>query len=159
MLLINLNIFIYINSHTILLNSFVKHDTSDSTNKHHIIIIDDEMDLLMVYKRALEMSGLTVSAFADPLNALDEFRANYSKYDLVMTDIRMPNMNGYKLTNQIKKINPRVKIIFVTAQHVSKSDIVANLDPEISFDEFMIKPVSLDVLNRVVQSVINAKSI
>ena len=141
------------------MNSFVKHDTSDSINKHHIIIIDDEMDLLMVYKRALEMSGLTVSAFADPLNALDEFRANYSKYDLVMTDIRMPNMNGYKLTNQIKKINPRVKIIFVTAQHVSKSDIVANLDPEISFDEFMIKPVSLDVLNRVVQSVINAKSI
>ncbi len=124
--------------------------------RHHIVIIDDEVDLLMVYKRALEMSGLVVSAFADPLNALDEFIANSSKYDLVMTDIRMPNMNGYKLTNQIKKINPKVKIIFVTAQQISKSDIVANLDPEISFDEFMIKPVSLDTLNRVVQSVIKS---
>ncbi len=138
------------------MNSLAKPDTYDSTNKHHIVIIDDEVDLLMVYKRALEMSGLVVSAFADTLNALDEFRANHSKYHLVITDIRMPNMNGYKLINQIKKISPTVKIIFVTAQQISKSDIFANLDPEISFDEFMIKPVSLDTLNRVVQSVIKS---
>ncbi|HKR74385.1 MAG TPA: response regulator [Candidatus Nitrosocosmicus sp.] len=138
------------------MNSLNRHNTTDPQNKHHIVIIDDEVDLLMVYKRALEMSGLVVSAFADPLNALDEFRANHSKYHLVITDIRMPNMNGYKLINQIKKINPTVKIIFVTAQQVSKSDIMANLDNEVSFDEFIIKPVSLDMLNKVVQSVINS---
>lgn len=108
----------------------------------------------MVYKRALEMSGLVVSAFEDPLFALDEFKANYSKYDLIITDIRMPNMDGFMLTNQIKKINPNVKVIFVTAQQISKSDIVANLDKEVSIDEFIIKPVSLDVLNRTVHSVI-----
>ena len=110
----------------------------------------------MVYKRALEMSGLIVSDFEDPLYALDEFKANYSKYDLIITDIRMPNMDGYMLTNQIKKINPNVKVIVVTAQQISKSDIVANLDKEVSFDELIIKPVSLDVLNKTVHSVIKS---
>ncbi len=136
------------------MSSPAKHNSSNSSDKYHVVLIDDEADLLMVYKRALEMSGLIVSAFEDPLYALDEFKANYSKYDLIITDIRMPNMDGFMLTNQIKKINPNVKVIFVTAQQISKSDIVANLDKEVSIDEFIIKPVSLDVLNRTVHSVI-----
>ena len=139
-----------------MLSSPAKHNSSNSSDKYHVVLIDDEADLLMVYKRALEMSGLIVSAFEDPLYALDEFKANYSKYDLIITDIRMPNMDGYMLTNQIKKINPNVKVIVVTAQQISKSDIVANLDKEVSFDELIIKPVSLDVLNRIVHSVIKS---
>ena len=113
------------------------------------------MDLLVVYKKALELSGLTVSAFADPFQALDEFKVNYSKYDLVMSDIRMPGMDGYELINQVKKINPDVKVIFVTAQDVSKSEIASKLNDGVSIDEFISKPVSLDKLNQVVQSVIN----
>lgn len=139
-----------------MLSSPAKHNSSNSSDKYHVVLVDDEVDLLMVYKRALEMSGLVVSAFEDPLYALDEFKANYSKYDLIITDIRMPNMDGYMLTNQIKKINPNVKVIFVTAQQISKSDIVANLDKEVSIDEFIIKPVSLDVLNKIVHSVIKS---
>lgn len=139
-----------------MLSSPAKHNSSNSSDKYHVVLIDDEADLLMVYKRALEMSGLVVSAFEDPIYALDEFKANYSKYDLIITDIRMPNMDGYMLTNQIKKINPNVKVIVVTAQQISKSDIVANLDKEVSFDELIIKPVSLDVLNKTVHSVIKS---
>jgi CheY-like chemotaxis protein len=138
-----------------LLSSLAKHNSSNPDDKYHIVIVDDEVDLLMVFKRALEMSGLIVSAFEDPLNALDDFKANYSKYNLVMTDIRMPNMNGYKLTNQIKKIKPDIKVIFVTAQQISESDIAANLDNDVSVDDFIIKPVSLDKLKGIVQSVIN----
>ena len=138
------------------MSSPAKHNSSNSSDKYHVVLIDDEADLLMVYKRALEMSGLIVSAFEDPLYALEEFKANYSKYDLIITDIRMPNMDGYMLTNQIKKINPNVKVIVVTAQQISKSDIVANLDKEVSFDELIIKPVSLDVLNKTVHSVIKS---
>lgn len=77
--------------------------SSDSKNKNCIVIIDDEIDLLVVFKKALELSGLIVSAFADPFKALDEFKVNYSKYDLVMSDIRMPGMDGYELINQFKK--------------------------------------------------------
>jgi DNA-binding NtrC family response regulator len=129
--------------------------SSDSKNKNCIVIIDDEMDLLIVYKKALELSGLIVSAFVDPFKALDEFKVNYSKYDLVMSDIRMPGMDGYELINQFKKINPNVKVIFVTAQDISKSDIASKLNDGVSIDEIITKPVSLDELNQIVQSVIN----
>lgn len=124
-------------------------------NKDCIVIIDDEIDLLVVYKKALELSGLTVSAFSDPLKALEEFKSNYSRYVLVITDIRMQEMNGYELINQIKKINPEVKVIFVTAQDVSRSDILSKLDKGVFVDEFIHKPVSLDRLNQLVLSVIN----
>lgn len=124
-------------------------------NKDCIVIIDDEIDLLVVYKKALELSGLAVSAFSDPFKALEEFKSNYSRYVLVITDIRMQEMNGYELINHIKKVNPEVKVIFVTAQDVSRSDIISKLDKGVFVDEFIHKPVSLDRLNQLVLSVIN----
>ena len=120
------------------------------------MIIDDEIDLLTVYKKALEMSGLVVSSFSDPIMALDEFKINHSKYSLVMTDIRMLSMNGYELINQIKKIDPFVKVIFITAQEVSKSEIMSKLDDGILIDEYISKPVSLEKLNQAVFSVIKS---
>ena len=89
------------------MDNHVESNPSDPDPKRCIVIIDDEIDLLTVYKKALEMSGLVVSSFSDPIMALDEFKINHSKYSLVMTDIRMPSMNGYELINQIKKIEKR----------------------------------------------------
>ena len=73
-----------------------------------------------------------------------------------MTDIRMPSMNGYELINQIKKIDPFVKVIFITAQEVSKSEIMSKLDDGILIDEYISKPVSLEKLNQAVFSVIKS---
>ena len=134
----------------------VESNYSDPDQKRCIVIIDDEIDLLAVYKKALEMSGLVVASFSDPIKALDEFKINHSKYSLVMTDIRMPSMNGYELINQIKKIDPFVKVIFITAQEVSKSEIMSKLDDGISIDEYIGKPVSLEKLNQAVFSVIKS---
>ena len=125
-----------------------------SNHNHCVVIIDDEVDLLFVYKKALEMSGLTVSAFEDPLKALEEFKTNFSKYILVMTDIRMPNMNGYELINEFKKINPVIMVILITAHNVSKSFITSKLTDGIVIDEFIEKPVSLERLNQAVQAII-----
>ena len=136
------------------MDNHVDSNYSDPDQKRCIVIIDDEIDLLTVYKKALEMSGLVVSSFSDPIMALDEFKNNHSKYSLVMTDIRMPGMNGYELINQIKKIDPFVKVIFITAQEVSKSEIMSKLDEGISIDEYISKPVSLEKLNQAVFSVI-----
>ena len=138
------------------MDNHVDSNYADPDQKRCIVIIDDEIDLLTVYKKALEMSGLVVSSFSDPIMALDEFKNNYSKYSLVMTDIRMPGMNGYELINQIKKIDPFVKVIFITAQAVSKSEIMSKLDDGISIDEYISKPVSLEKLNQAVFSVIKS---
>jgi DNA-binding NtrC family response regulator len=146
--------FLYTIHYTTLLNSKSDDKTDTSSHKHCIVIIDDEVDLLLVYRKALELSGLTVSAFGDPLEALEEFRTNFSKYNLVMTDIRMPHMNGYELINEFKKINPLIKVIFISAHNVSKSDIISKLADGIVIDKFIEKPVSLERLNQVVQSIL-----
>ena len=138
------------------MDSHVESNYSDPDQKRCIVVIDDEIDLLTVYKKALEMSGLVVSSFSDPIVALDEFKINHSKYRLVITDIRMPNMNGYELINQIKKIDPFIKVIFITAQEVSKSEIMSKLDDGILIDEYISKPVSLEKLNQTVFSVIKS---
>lgn len=66
----------------------------------------------------------------------------------------MPHMDGFELSNEIKSINPLIKIIIISAQIVSKKDIVANLKTGIEIDEFIDKPVSLNKLHNVVKSVL-----
>jgi len=147
--------FLYNKFNSILLVGLSANNGPSSRNRDCIVIVDDEIDLLVVYKKALELTGLKVSAFSDPIKALEEFKLNYTRYVLVITDIRMQQMSGYELINQIKKINPEIKVIFVTAQDVSKSDIISKLDKGIFVDEFMHKPVSLDRLNRLVLNIID----
>ena len=66
-------------------------------------------------KFSLETAGLSVSYFTDPLMALDTFRQTPSNYDLVISDIRMPHLNGYEFVRQIKMIRRDVKVILMSA--------------------------------------------
>jgi len=61
-----------------------------------ILIVDDDYDIAFLIKISLEKVGLFASFFTDPLMALDEFKSNSIDYDLVISDIRMPIMNGYE---------------------------------------------------------------
>ena len=75
--------------------------------------MDDEPDNTSVFKMGLEDSGFEVKAFNDPLLALSAFKRN--SYGLLLLDIRMPNMNGFALYEEIKKIDNKVKVCFLTA--------------------------------------------
>jgi DNA-binding response OmpR family regulator len=71
-------------------------------SNNRIFIVDDEPDLTMLFKLSLEDSGFEVDAFNDPHMALSTFKKRPSYY-LVLIDIRMPEMNGFELYNEIKK--------------------------------------------------------
>jgi response regulator RpfG family c-di-GMP phosphodiesterase len=89
---------------TILLNS----------SKKRILIVDDEPDITLTFKIALESTGLyEVYAFNEPLKALANFKAG--SYDLVITYIKMPTMNGCEFSQKIKEIDNNVRICFLTA--------------------------------------------
>jgi DNA-binding response OmpR family regulator len=64
-------------------------------------------------KKALEQSGFSLDVFNDPISALLNFKADY--YDLILLDIKMPEMNGYELYQEIKKKDDKIKVCFVTA--------------------------------------------
>ena len=78
-----------------------------------LFIVDDEPDVTLTLKIALEENGFKVDAFDDPIMALDNFRKEV--YDLLILDIKMPKMHGFELYREIKKMDNKVKICFLTA--------------------------------------------
>jgi DNA-binding response OmpR family regulator len=78
-----------------------------------VLIVDDEPDVKLALKIALEENGFKVDAFDDPIIALDNFRKGV--YDLLILDIKMPKMHGFELYREIRRIDNEVKICFLTA--------------------------------------------
>lgn len=80
---------------------------------YHILLVDDELDILRVLKRGLEAKGFEVDAFDSPQQAIDFFKSNV--YDLAILDIRMPGLNGFALYRQMKKTDPSLTACFLSA--------------------------------------------
>jgi DNA-binding response OmpR family regulator len=68
-----------------------------------ILVLDDDFDINNIIKLALQSHGYDVFGFTDPLLALEHFRINHSTYSLVLSDLRMPVMNGFEFVRQVKK--------------------------------------------------------
>lgn len=110
----------------------------------HLMIIEDEKDLLFVYRKGLEETGMKISTFDDPRLAIDEFTRNSNDYCLVITDLRMPISNGYDIINKFKVIKPDIKIILISAYNISEKDLAENLNQGINVDRVILKPASLE---------------
>ena len=119
-----------------------------------IAIIDDEKDLLFVYKKALELQRLKVVTFDDSSVALNELKVRYKKYSMVLVDIRMPKVNGYQLINEIKRIDPSIKTILMSAYDVSDLEVHDNLNDGVKLDRIMHKPFSLIKLISTVKTLL-----
>jgi CheY-like chemotaxis protein len=83
------------------------------TVKKKILFVDNERDMTTMPKMALGRAGFTVDIFNDPLLALKNFKPNL--YDLALLDVMMPEMGGIELYKQLKKIDPGIKVCFLTA--------------------------------------------
>jgi len=118
------------------------------------VIIDDEKDLLFVYKKALELQGLKVVTFDDSSVALNELKVRYKKYSMVLVDIRMPKVDGYQLINEIKRIDPSIKTILMSAYDVSDLEVHDNLNDGVKIDRIMHKPFSLIKLINTVKTLL-----
>ncbi len=85
-----------------------------SNNKvKKILLVDDEPDITFTIKRMLNGNGFQIYTFNDPITFLKLYRSNF--YDLVILDIKMPNMDGFELYIKIKEKDPKAKICFLTA--------------------------------------------
>jgi DNA-binding NtrC family response regulator len=91
-------------------------------NNSRILIVDDEPDLTLAFKLGLEDNGFEVDTFNDPHIALSAFKSK-SSYDLALIDIKMPEMSGFELYNEMKKIDDQVKVCFITAFDLKQADI------------------------------------
>ena len=109
-----------------------------------VLIVDDEPDVKLALKIALEENGFEVDAFDDPVMALDNFKKGV--YDLLILDIKMPKMHGFELYREIRKIDSHVKICFLTAGEMYYG-AYADIFNE---NQFIRKPIeNKELINRV----------
>ena len=117
-----------------------------------ILIVDDEFDIVTLIKASLQKHGFNTLAFTDPLLALEHFRNNSKDFALVISDIRMPSMNGYELIRKIKAERPTIKTILISAFEINKEEF-SKIMPTVKIDSFITKPVSL---NQLIHSIENS---
>lgn len=129
-------------------------NTSSKSNQSRLLIVDDEKDLLFVYKRALELAGMEVTAFDNPDMAFKEFKENSEKYSLLLTDMRMPSMNGYELINRLKAIRPEIRTIIISAYNITQDEVTRNMNPNLKIDGLICKPVALERLREIISEVL-----
>jgi DNA-binding response OmpR family regulator len=79
------------------------------------MVVDDEQSLSTLFKDFLSTEGYDVVAFTNPLLALDHFKNNSNGYSLIITDLRMPGLNGIDFANKVRELNDHVKIFLTTA--------------------------------------------
>src|SRR5919197_2525534 len=114
-----------------------------------VLIVDDEPDVKLALKIALEENGFEVDAFDDPVIALDNFRKGV--YDLLILDIKMPKMHGFELYREIRKIDSQVKVCFLTAGEMyygAYADIFSE-------NQFIRKPIENEDLVKRIKEILD----
>jgi DNA-binding NtrC family response regulator len=88
-----------------------------------IAIIDDEVDLVDLFQEILESDGYKVCAFIDPLQAFNTLEKKIQEYGLILSDYRMPNLNGHELCTKLTQLNPELAVILMSAYDMIECDI------------------------------------
>jgi DNA-binding NtrC family response regulator len=123
-----------------------------------ILAVDDESAILDIIKHSLQRQEFKVCTFTDPFKALSHFNLDSTEdyHDKVLSDIRMPGMNGYEFIRKVKESNPKVKVVLMSAFEIQEKEF-HNLLPDVKVDGFLQKPFSIQQLNNVVEK-INTKT-
>ena len=115
------------------------------------MVVDDEDDIVTLVKMCLGQQGYCVSCFTDPIEAVGHFEREGGNYHLVISDIRMPTMNGYQLARKILEIKPGTKVLLMSAFEINPNEFSKVL-PSVKIDGFICKPASLKQITNVVKT-------
>jgi two-component system, OmpR family, response regulator ChvI len=110
--------------------------------KTKILVVDDEPDVTYTLKATLEATGFfDIATYNEPNKALSNFRPHI--YDLIVLDIKMPQMNGFELLREIKKIDENVKVCFLTAvsELTEYAEAIKEISPTLDENCIIRKPI------------------
>ena len=118
-----------------------------------VLIVDDEEDIAIPLRQYLVDGGFDAVSFTCPLLAFEHFRHNPYVYSIIITDLRMPGMNGLELANRIRKINDATKIFIITA--FDPSDLESKPEyRQARIERVVQKPIKLSQLKKMVEQVL-----
>jgi DNA-binding NtrC family response regulator len=111
-----------------------------------ILVIDDEESMRLALSEALSRNGHLVDCVSSGYDALKKFQS--SSFKLVITDVRMPKMDGLGVLHEIKKISPQTPVIMITAYGTIHNAVEAMKK---GAADYIVKPFSFEELNAVVE--------
>jgi PAS domain S-box-containing protein len=118
----------------------------------HILLVDDEQAIIGMEQNMLERLGYKVTSRSSSLEALEAFRAAPDKFDLVITDMAMPNMSGDKLSIELTKIRPDIPILLCTGFSETMSEEKAT---SLGINGFLLKPIVMKDLAQNIREVLD----
>jgi DNA-binding response OmpR family regulator len=113
-------------------------------------LVDDEYDISLTIKVVLEQNGFKVDSFNDVSEALENFIAGL--YDLILLDVIMQGMSGFSLDSEIRKLDDKVPICFLTVADELYYETLKKCHPNIDESCIIHKPVDNDSLLRQIRS-------
>jgi len=115
-----------------------------------ILIVDDEYDITFVFKIILEEKDFVTDVYNDPVVALSKYKPYY--YDLVMIDLKLPGITGFELYKQLRRIDNKTKVCFLTSSEQFHQQYRTNEFQDFDPDLFIQKPVENEVLiNKIIK--------
>ncbi|MCP4752478.1 MAG: response regulator [Proteobacteria bacterium] len=116
-----------------------------------ILLVDDEAFIIRLLGMVLSDAGIKVHSFSDGRKALEAFHGNPDVFDLAIVDKRMPGINGFQITSEIKGIRPDLPVILMSAEmDVDEKKEIQN----VGIEHYLIKPFENKVLLEKVQDIL-----
>lgn len=116
-----------------------------------ILVVDDEPDANMTLRTLLEENGFETNGYTDPVLALQSFSPG--KFDLLLLDIKMPNIGGFELFQKMREIDKDVKVCFVTASELFYEEF--RDDRQIDEKYFILKPMKNEEMMRRINNILH----
>jgi DNA-binding NtrC family response regulator len=120
----------------------------DEMRAQSILVVDDEPDMRSALSHALSRSGYSVETASSGFEALEKFKRE--DFGMVITDLKMPEMSGMEVLDEVKKISPRIPVIMITAYGTIDNAVEAMKE---GASDYILKPFSSETLDAAVKKV------
>jgi DNA-binding NtrC family response regulator len=118
------------------------------SNNRIVSVVDDDVSTATFFHEALRQNidGVSVFSFIDPITAFEHFTENKENYTLVISDLRMPGLNGLELLKKVKTLNPKVRTILMSAYNFEEEELFQQYMNEGVINSTIEKPVTMSRL-------------
>jgi len=119
-----------------------------SCDSRIVSVVDDDVSTATFFHEALRQNidGISVFSFIDPVKAFEHFTENKENYALVISDLRMPGLNGLELLKKVKTSNPKVRTILMSAYNFEEEEKFQQYMEDAVINSTIEKPVTMNRL-------------
>ena len=125
-----------------------------STGRERVLLVDDENDLVEIGRLMLERLGYSVATRTSSIEALELFKSDPNKFQLVITDMTMPNMTGDLLAQKLLELRPELPVILCTGYSERMTEVRAR---DMGIKAFLMKPIIIQDLSTTIRKVLGDK--